>query len=215
MAIGPGLGRTTLATSVPKAKSTAAAKVANDAERQQACDALRLTWFKWDRFHRENICCGEPANAHGLEQCEKAKRALGEFDKQCKPDENARLMEEASALFFKIDAAIHECESRRGELQERIQRETRQNLFRFLFRFSVLTDEWNKLKGEREAARTKTNEASCYRIDEGPADYSQLVSTLRDSGKFTDDALEILPTQFLELQKAQSSCGAMPISGGT
>ena len=78
-----------------------------------------------------------------------------------------------------------------------IQREASQNLFRF----STLTDEWNNLKGERKAARAKANEASSYRIDDGPADCSQLVSTLRDSGKFTDDALETLQTQFLEFQK--------------
>ena len=91
-------------------------------------------------------------------------------------------MVDASALFFKAEAAVRECENRRDELQARIQRETSQNLFRF----SVLTDEWNKLKGERKAARAKANEASCFRIDSGPADCSQLVSTLRDSGKFSD-----------------------------
>ena len=82
MAIDPSLGRTTLASSTSKAKSTAAARVANDAEQQKAREALRLTWFKCDRIHRENICCRGPASAEDLEEWIKAQKALDDFDKQ-------------------------------------------------------------------------------------------------------------------------------------
>ena len=94
-------------------------------------------------------------------------------------------MVDASELFFKADAAFQECKIRRDELQARAQREIAQNLLRF----SVLTDELNKLLAERKIARAKANEASCYHIDSGPADCSQLVSTLRDSSKFSDEQL--------------------------
>ena len=92
-----------------------------------------------------------------------------------------------------------------------IERETFQNIVRF----SILTDEYNKLKGERKAARAKCNELSCYRIDDSPTDYSQLVETLGGSGKFADDALETLQAEFLEFHKAQKTCTAKTAPGGT
>ena len=114
---------------------------------------------------------GEPPNAHDLDQLGKARRALDELDKQGKPDDGAKRLAEATALFLKIDEEVRECELRRKDLAALIERETSQNMLRF----SLLTDERDQLLGKQKEARAKANELSCFRVVYSPTDYAQLV----------------------------------------
>ena len=149
--------------------------------------AAAAVFGTWDRIRSENIRYGDPPDPLALDELEKAKRALEEFDRQ-KLDDTARRLSEATSDFLKVDQEIRDCERRRTELFLHIERETSQNSLRY----QLLTDERNKLLGKRKEARARANELSCCRTDDSPTDYPALVATLRDGGKFAEETLDTL-----------------------
>ena len=66
-----------------------------------------------------------------------------------------------------------------------------------IFRHAVLTEDYNKLLEARRAARAKANEASCWQAAAGSNNVvvAQLVDTLKESFKFSEEQLEQLQTK--------------------
>ena len=73
MAIDASQGKDKAAGGRPKAKSSAAGRVANDAEQQKKREALRTVWLKWEKIHSGNIQDGGKTIESDLDNLTKPK----------------------------------------------------------------------------------------------------------------------------------------------